>query len=104
MRRLSPAVELALYRIAQEALNNTVRHAAAARATVLLTFGPGIARLQVGDDGQGFTVPESPAELVPLGHFGLLGIYERAELIGAQLTIHARPGEGTRIEVEVPAG
>lgn len=104
VRRLSPEIELAFYRIAQEALSNVVRHAATTRAGVTLSFAREAVILTVSDDGQGFVIPESPAELAPQGHFGLLGIHERAELIGADLTLQAQPGEGTRIQVELPTG
>jgi signal transduction histidine kinase len=103
VRRLAPPVELALYRIAQEALSNVARHAAATQATVTLAFGDEGVVLSVQDDGRGFAVPESPAELAAQGHFGLLGIHERAELIGAHLALSSRPGEGTRLQVELQA-
>jgi signal transduction histidine kinase len=102
-RRLEPEIELALYRIAQEALSNVVRHSGARDADVTLTFKPQTVTLAVRDDGRGFAVPESPAEMAPQGHYGLLGIHERAELIGSQLTIEAAPGRGTRLQVVVPA-
>lgn len=100
-RRLPPHVELALYRIAQEALNNVARHAHANQALVRLTFTSDDVTLTISDDGRGFTVPESPADLAPQGHFGLLGIYERAELIGAHLSLQAQPGTGTTVTVKV---
>ncbi len=98
-RRLPPHVELALYRIAQEALNNVARHAQAGRAMVSLAFSADSVILTVSDDGRGFTVPDNPGDLAPQGHFGLLGIHERAELIGAHLTLDARPGDGTTLTV-----
>ncbi|HSM58105.1 MAG TPA: sensor histidine kinase [Candidatus Sulfomarinibacteraceae bacterium] len=101
-RRLPAEVELALYRIAQEALSNAGRHAAAEIAMVKLRFTPQAVTLVVEDDGRGFVVPESPADLAPQGHYGLLGIHERAELIGAQLTLTSEPGDGTRVQVVVP--
>lgn len=100
-RRLPPHVELALYRIAQEALNNVARHAQANEATLTLTFTSADVTLTVQDDGRGFTVPESPGDLAPQGHFGLLGIYERAQLIGADLMLHSRPGQGTRLQIQI---
>lgn len=102
VRRLDANVELALYRIAQEALANVARHAAATTASVTLAFSADQVTLTVSDDGRGFVVPESPAELAPRGHFGLLGIHERAELIGAHLSLHSQPGAGTRLQVDVP--
>lgn len=103
-RRLQPEIELALFRIAQAALSNVVRHAAATSATVRLVFEPQDVTLEVRDDGRGFVVPDSPAEMAPRGHFGLLGMHERAELIGATLTLRSEPGEGARLKVTVPQG
>ncbi|RME86865.1 MAG: hypothetical protein D6770_10900 [Anaerolineae bacterium] len=57
--------------------------------------------LIIANDGRGFRTPESPAEFAPGGHFGLLGLYERAELIGAHLEIHSAPGRGTRLIVSL---
>jgi signal transduction histidine kinase len=100
-RRLSPEVELALYRIAQEALNNVVRHSQARRADLRLNFGEKTVELEVSDDGIGFNVPQSPTDFAPQGHFGLLGIYERADLIGARLSVESAAGKGTRIKVRL---
>ena len=101
-RRLRPEIELALYRMVQEALSNVARHANASSAEVALEFGPEAIKLAVSDDGCGFHVPESPAEMAPGGHYGLLGLYERAELIGAQLVIHSTPDRGTGVTVTLP--
>lgn len=101
-RRLEPAAELALYRIAQEALSNVTRHAQASRAALSITFTAQAVRMQVSDNGAGFTVPRSPAEFAPSGHYGLLGLHERAELIGAALEIKSTPGRGTQLSVDLP--
>lgn len=101
-RRLRPEVELALYRMVQEALSNVARHAQASSAEVSLGFSPGLTKLAVTDDGRGFEVPDSPAEMVPEGHFGLLGLHERAELIGGRLTIESAPDQGTRVILSLP--
>ena len=100
-QRLSREVELALYRIAQEALSNVVRHANARRANLQITFGDSEVRLEVSDDGAGFQMPKSPTDFAPGGHFGLLGIRERAELIGARLEVESAPGKGTRLRVSL---
>jgi two-component system sensor histidine kinase UhpB len=97
--RLNPNVELALYRMAQEALNNVSKHAGATQADLNISFTSQQVTLQVIDNGKGFDVPKSPAEFAPGGHFGLLGLYERAELIGARLEIFSSPGQGSRITV-----
>ncbi len=101
-QRLLAKVELALYRIVQEGLSNISRHAQAHQAEVCLTFEDSFVMLSVWDDGQGFTVPESPAEMAPAGHFGLLGVQERAEAIGAQLEIQSETGQGTKLIVRLP--
>jgi PAS domain S-box-containing protein len=95
--RLPSDVEDVLYRIAQEALHNVVKHARA--RTIRLTLGPAAdgVRLVVVDDGTGFD-----AAAVPAGHLGLAGMKARAEAIGGQLTVESRPGKGTTIAVVVP--
>jgi signal transduction histidine kinase len=101
-RRQTPDKELALYRITQEALSNAGRHAGAENVSVTIRYTPTAVALEVIDDGVGFEVPKSPAEFAPSGHFGLLGLHERAELIGAKLSIHSSPGQGTRLYVDLP--
>jgi signal transduction histidine kinase len=100
--RLSPPVELALYRIGQETLSNVVRHAEATHAVLQISYTPDSVTLEIRDDGKGFDVPESPAEFAPSGHFGLLGIHERTEMIGAKLNIQSKPEKGTQVTVTVP--
>lgn len=101
-RRLPAETELALYRMAQEGLSNVVRHAQASTAALHIHFTTDEVNLTIEDDGVGFEPPESPAEFTPGGHFGLLGIHERAELIGARLEINSTPGKGTRLVVTLP--
>ncbi len=100
--RLTPEHEIAVYRCAQEALSNVARHAAAKMVRVSATFGTGEFTLRVQDDGKGFSAPERVSDLAAAGHYGLMGIQERAELIGGRLTIHSTPGSGTTIELRVP--
>jgi signal transduction histidine kinase len=101
-KRLEPAVELTLYRVAQEALNNMARHARASRAGVKLSFSAETVTLEVEDNGQGFEIPASPAEFAPSGHYGLLGMYERVELIGGTIEMRSAPGRGTSLKVRLP--
>ncbi len=98
-KRLDPAIELALYRMAQEALSNIARHAQAKQATLSISFAPQSTTMQVIDDGVGFDVPTNMSEYAPRGHYGLLGLHERAELIGASLEIHSSPGRGTSLSI-----
>src|SRR6266498_4068924 len=99
-QRLSREVELALYRIAQEALNNVIHHAKADHASLQIAFGQEI-KLEVTDNGTGFSVPKSPTEFAPKGHFGLLGMRERADLIGGRLEVQSEEGKGTRLSVRL---
>lgn len=99
-RRLSSEVELALYRIAQEALNNVLHHAKSNRADLSIMFDKDI-KLEITDNGVGFAVPKSPTEFAPGGHFGLLGMRERADLIGARLEVESEIGKGTRLSVKL---
>jgi signal transduction histidine kinase len=101
-RRFSPEVELTLYRMTQEGLSNISRHAKASHASVTIQFNPQTTILAVTDDGCGFIVPESPAEFSPRGHYGLLGLHERADLIGAHLGILSAPDRGTRLVITLP--
>jgi two-component system sensor histidine kinase UhpB len=102
VRRLPPDLELAAYRIVQEAMNNVVQHAGAQEARVEVNFGDESLVLAVRDDGRGFDAPARPDTLARQGHFGLMGIQERALLYGGQLAIHSAPGEGTELTVRLP--
>lgn len=101
-RRMPSEVELAFYRIAQEGLRNVIQHAGVVQAMVRLSFTPEGTQLEIIDDGKGFKAPEHPTEFAPRGHFGLLGIQERAEMIGARLEIDSAPGQGTRLTIALP--
>jgi signal transduction histidine kinase len=98
MRPLPVEVETNLLRIGQEAINNAVKHARAKRIEVGLNFDTRNVRLSVRDDGRGF----DPREQIADGHFGLLGMRERAEQIGGVLSIDSTPERGTQIAVDVP--
>ncbi len=96
-RPLPPSVEAALYRICQEALTNVARHADAERVTVRLVATPDRVRLVVLDDGRGFD-----ASGVPEDRHGIVGMRERAEVLGGTLEVQSEMGAGTRIEATVP--
>jgi signal transduction histidine kinase len=101
-KRLAAPVELALYRMAQEGLNNVARHAQATQAELSINFWDDKIEMQVRDNGIGFEAPNTPADFAPSGHFGLLGMYERADLIGARLTIRSMSGRGTQLTIQLP--
>jgi len=92
---------MSVYRIVQESLNNVIRHAEAKHAWVELDFTDSEVFVQIRDDGKGFVVPANPAEFPEKGHFGLLGLQERAEIINAELKILSTPGQGTIITLQV---
>jgi signal transduction histidine kinase len=95
--RLPLAIEEVLYRVAQEALHNVVKHAGARQVRVEVgRSGQGI-RLRIVDDGKGFD-----PSAVPDGHLGLAGMRARADRIGAEFGCRSEPGKGTTIEVVVP--
>ncbi len=96
-RPLPPRVEAALYRICQEALANVARHAEAGHVGVRLIATPERIRLTVEDDGRGFY-----ASCVPGDRHGLVGMRERAQMLGGVLEVRSVPGEGTRVEASVP--
>lgn len=93
-----PDVALGLYRIAQEALANTVRHAGAKAVSVTLRATANTARLTVTDDGRGF----DPDAARRKGGVGLMSIEERARLLGGRCRVTSAPGDGARIEIAVP--
>jgi signal transduction histidine kinase/PAS domain-containing protein len=97
-RPLPPEVQVALYRIAQESLNNITKHAGATQVTINLTFAPQSVHLTIRDDGRGF----DPAR-VAVQSLGLNIMRERAEKIGAALSIKSELGEGTEVMVAYPA-
>jgi two-component system sensor histidine kinase DegS len=101
-RRLLPEEELALFRIAQEALNNVRRHSEASRATVRLIFAPDRVQMTVEDNGTGFKVPERIRDLVTAGKLGLVGMGERARTQGGTMSVRSRQGQGTSIRVDLP--
>ena len=101
-RRLPPAVELTVFRLVQEALNNVDKHARAQSAAVRITFLPGGVRVAVKDDGQGFS-PEQAEARAQAGHLGLLGLRERVALAGGELGVESAPGQGTTLTFELPA-
>ena len=96
---LTPPARQELFQIAQEALNNALKHSRAQKVRVLLQFREDTTRLEIGDDGVGF-LPERARKS---GGMGLRGMQERAQRIGADLQLASDPGGGTTVSVELPA-
>ena len=99
-QRLDPESELAVFRIIQEAWSNIRRHAQATRASVSLTYERGTLRVTISDNGLGFTPPRGDA--AEPGHWGILGMRERAALAGGSLLITSAPGHGAQVVVTMP--
>ncbi len=101
--RLATEIELTAYRIAQEGVSNIIRHAAAKSALLTITFASEGLYLWLKDDGIGFEAPGNPTDMADKGHFGLMGIHERALLFGGWLNINTAPGNGTALEIFLPS-
>ena len=102
VHRLAPEVELATYRIAQEALNNALQHAHAQNIVVRVRCDRDGLTLSITDDGVGFTLPPRPDLLTQAGHFGLVGMQERATRLGGTLQVRTAPGKGTQVTIRLP--
>lgn len=102
-QRLKPETELALYRIAQEALTNARRHAHAQEITTEFYGNETEIRLQIQDTGVGFEMPRNFNDLTRTGHFGLMGMHERVQLIGGKLAVVSAINKGTTVTVTLPA-
>ena len=100
--RLPDHIELALYRIAQECLQNVVKHAHASNALLKFTADAEHARLEIIDNGIGFDTFERPLGADETGGYGLLSMAERAEIVGGRLNIRSRPGSGTIVTATIP--
>jgi signal transduction histidine kinase len=96
-RPLPPTVDVSAYRIVQEALTNTLKHAGASRADVTLRYGPGALELEIVDDGRG----DGAASAGGTG-LGLIGMRERAALHGGTLEAGPLPGRGFAVRVKLP--
>ncbi len=96
--RLSPEIEIALYRIAQESLTNVARHSHAAHVGVALIKNRDRVTLMVEDDGLGFDI----AEALQRGRLGLVGMRERVDALGGNLEVESVPGAGTTVTAQIP--
>src|SRR5262249_35020090 len=97
--RLNADVEIQLYRVAQEALNNVAKHAGATSVSVSLERTDSTVVLTISDDGRGFNLKVGQNDGV-----GLVGMRERAQIVGGSIDLHSVPGEGTTVCLRVPLG
>ena len=100
-KRFPPETELVLFRIVQESLRNVGKHAMASRVWATADFSEERTAFTIKDNGRGFHPPERIGDLAVSGKLGLTGMQERAQLVGAKLSIRSVPGEGTTVVVEV---
>jgi signal transduction histidine kinase len=91
---LPAEVQVAFYRLCQEAFNNIAKHARASQVTIQLEYDAAAVELHIHDDGQGFDPEHTPS-----GHYGLTMMRERAEAVGMMLSVTSQPGHGTEIAI-----
>jgi PAS domain S-box-containing protein len=99
---LSSEAQLVMFRIAQEALSNIRRHAEASEVMIALHFQDEKVRMTISDNGKGFKLPRQIGDFTGAGRLGLLGMHERARLLGGTFDIQSKLGQGTRVVVELP--
>src|SRR5205823_1007431 len=97
-----PVVERAVIRIVGEALRNVAQHAGAQKAKVALQYGSEGVVVTIEDDGRGFDIDQTFATSEGRGHFGVVGMRERAEAAGGQLVVRSEPGHGTIVRANIP--
>jgi two-component system sensor histidine kinase DegS len=98
----SRSLQIAVFRIVQEALSNVMRHSGASRVRILLSRSPDGVLCEVSDDGRGFTIDDATTAHRSRDPYGLHSMSERAQLLDGTCTIDSSPGRGTRVRVEIP--
>lgn len=99
-RRYNSSLEVAVFRIIQEALNNVAKHAQASKVEMVLETQPNVVSAVVRDNGRGFEAEEAPGE----NSFGIRGMKERAALLKGEIRINTAPGKGTEVFMSFPVG
>lgn len=99
---ITPSMEVTIFRIVQEALQNIVRHSKATEATISLRAEAACLRITVQDNGRGFVPPAKYANLVTQDKLGLVGMHERVRSLGGTFELRSKPGEGTLLCFEIP--
>ena len=100
-QRLSPSIEVAVYRVIQEALQNSIKHAEANYVKVYVDYDPQCLVVRIVDDGKGFPA-EKYLQNPHIDSYGILGMKERVEILDGQLSINSQPGQGTEVMVILP--
>ncbi len=100
--RLPGELEIACFRLVQEAITNALRHAEPKHLSVRIERANGVLGIRIQDDGRGFSGSEALARAAHEGHVGVVGMRERARALGGTFRIHSEPSKGTRIDVELP--
>ena len=101
IRSLPPEAELLIYRIIQEAMSNITRHSGATDANIIVGYDPTEIQVTVADNGSGFELPDFVSDFARKAKFGLIGIHERAILLGGKLRVQSQPGEGTKLMLTI---
>jgi len=100
-RQLPAETEVGLFRIAQEAVRNIVKHSGATEATILLRYMSNSIKLVMSDNGLGFELPDELEDLASKRRLGIIGMQERSHLLNGKFTIKSRVGQGTTVMIEV---
>jgi PAS domain S-box-containing protein len=101
--RLAPEIELTVFRIVQEVLSNIRRHSQASSVAMSLDFGADALTLLISDNGQGFNIPRRTSDLALSGKLGIIGMRERARLIGGTLIVQSEKDVGTTVTLRIPS-
>jgi PAS domain S-box-containing protein len=101
--RLTPEIELTVFRIVQEVLSNIRRHSQASSVAMSLDFGADALTLLISDNGQGFSIPRRTSDLALSGKLGIIGMRERARLIGGTLIVQSEKDIGTTVTLRIPS-
>lgn len=99
--RLPPEVRLALFRACQELMTNAARHARATRVNISLRIEPDTVRMEIEDNGVGFSIPAGWNDLARNGHLGLASAQERVDAVGGTMNIESNPGAGTTVHITI---
>lgn len=101
-KRLPSEMEVAVYRLIQEAFSNVLKHAKATYISLTITFQKHMTKIVIKDNGIGFNVEEMESKMITSSHYGLIGMQERIDLLEGKIDIESKKGEGTKITMLIP--